>query len=188
MNIVDFEQNLSRDELDILILIYILEIHQNLFSVESLKSLKNRIESSTGESEDIANQLWQWIEIHESFEAIYISILNKFKLSSQKRSNNSVDLMGLGSIVGHVKDFLIRMIEIRENRGKVELENEALALDNQKKKLENISILLQIAKESGRSYEEIRILMASSAPSDSGIIELIRTRDKVLLSDNKTQT
>jgi hypothetical protein len=62
---------------------------------------------------------------------------------------NVKDVVGLGEVVGHVKDLLLKIIEIVSAREERRLRNEALRLDNTRK-------FLDTAKEHHLSPERLK--------------------------------
>lgn len=62
---------------------------------------------------------------------------------------NVKDVAGLGEVVGHVKDLLLKIIEIVSAREERRLRNEGLRLDNTRK-------LLDMAKEHNLSPERLK--------------------------------
>ncbi|HEX4945152.1 MAG TPA: hypothetical protein VFZ34_00635, partial [Blastocatellia bacterium] len=78
----------------------------------------------------------------------------------QYNSPGFTDLAGVGTVVGHVKDFLFRLIDYRVQARrrsleedqlaaaniKIHLENEAIRLKNAQLKLENTRQFLELAK------------------------------------------
>ena len=53
------------------------------------------------------------------------------------------DLAGIGTVVGHLKDLIIKLIERRDSRRRSNLEEERLALENERIRLENVRIPVQ---------------------------------------------
>ncbi len=94
----------------------------------------------------------------------------------QYASPGSIDLAGLGAVVGHVKDFLVRLIELASERRKRELENESMKLDNQAKRIENARLLVQLAKELGYTDAEMRKLTASVDNCQKPLLDLVETQ------------
>jgi hypothetical protein len=91
----------------------------------------------------------------------------------QYSSPGFTDLAGVGTIVGHLKDFLFRLIEYRvqarrrsleddqlaAENVKIHLENEAIRLRNAQLRLENTRQFLELAKANGFTEEEIQKLI-----------------------------
>jgi hypothetical protein len=104
------------------------------------------------------------------------------------------DLAGLGIVIGHLKDFLLRLIEYRlqsrrrileeeqmvTDNTKKNIENETLMLKNAQLRLENVRQFLALAKDNGFTEEELNKLIP---PIDRAQEILFR-----LVSDGRIQT
>jgi hypothetical protein len=91
----------------------------------------------------------------------------------QYNSPGFTDLVGMGTVVGHVKDFLFRLIDYRVHsrrrsleddhlaaqNAKINLENDAIRLKNAQLQLENARQFLELAKANGFSDTEIQKLI-----------------------------
>lgn len=91
----------------------------------------------------------------------------------QYNSPGFTDLVGMGTVVGHVKDFLFRLIDYRVHsrrrsleddhlaaqNTKINLENDAIRLKNAQLQLENARQFLELAKANGYSEAEIQKLI-----------------------------
>jgi hypothetical protein len=91
----------------------------------------------------------------------------------QFASPGITDLTGLGQVIGHVKDFLLRIIELVSQRHirraqneqstieaeKLRLENDRLRLENERVRIENARQLVGVAREAGYSEAETRQLV-----------------------------
>jgi hypothetical protein len=55
-------------------------------------------------------------------------------------------LAGIGTVIGHIKDFLLHIIEHCAQQRKRKLEEERMALDNVRLEIENEKLLLENAK------------------------------------------
>jgi hypothetical protein len=91
----------------------------------------------------------------------------------QYSSPGFTDLAGMGTVVGHIKDFLFRLIDYRvqarrrsleddhlaAENVKIHLENEAIRLKNAQLRLENTRQFLELAKTNGFTEAEIQKLM-----------------------------
>ncbi|HWW60838.1 MAG TPA: hypothetical protein VN181_05660 [Thermoanaerobaculia bacterium] len=86
------------------------------------------------------------------------------------------DLAGLGEIVGHVKDFILRAIELVVNREERALANEEHSLRNQALRLENAHRLIGIAREAGYSESDVRRLANWADERQETFVELAQTR------------
>ncbi len=71
------------------------------------------------------------------------------------------DLVGVGEIVGHVKDLLVRLIEHWSTRRQRSLENERRELENQQLQVEIAKQFVGLARELGYTKKEMRQLVSS---------------------------
>ena len=76
------------------------------------------------------------------------------------------DLAGIGVIVGHIKDFVLRLIELAASRDERRLKNRRLELDNLREQV-------QIAKELGYTDKEIRNLLGWARKRQRTVYNLI---------------
>ena len=89
-------------------------------------------------------------------------------VASQKIKNQfpiycSPDIIGVGEVVGHVKDFIFKIIDYKDSKKKKELDIEEqneniqhLRLENELKRIEIAYRYTLLAKECGYSESEIR--------------------------------
>jgi hypothetical protein len=91
----------------------------------------------------------------------------------QYNSPGFTDLVGMGTVIGHIKDFLFRLIDYRVQARrrtleddhlaaqniKVSLENDAIRLKNAQLQLENARQFLELAKANGYTDAEIQKLI-----------------------------
>lgn len=68
------------------------------------------------------------------------------------------DLAGAGEAIGHVKDFILKLIEHWVTRRQRNLENEERELKNQRLRIENCREFVQLAKDCGYTEAEPRRL------------------------------
>ena len=73
------------------------------------------------------------------------------------------DLIGIGEVIGHVKDILFKVIDVSSTKGdkeleqeKLSLENHRLWLENQEKELENMAIFSELLRKNGYNDAEIK--------------------------------
>lgn len=99
----------------------------------------------------------------------------------QFASPGFTDLAGLGTIVGHVKDFLIWLIDLCTKRRQRELENEKrklenqqIELENEKKSLENVRAYVSVARELGYTNTDMRLIVSSISDRQAKLIPLIQ--------------
>lgn len=71
-------------------------------------------------------------------------------------SPGSFDFAGIGAIVGHVKDFLLRLLEIYASTAQRKLENEERSLKNESLRIKNARDLIALARELGAPEQEMR--------------------------------
>jgi hypothetical protein len=69
------------------------------------------------------------------------------------------DLAGVGEVVGHIKDFLLKIIDLVVTRQQRDMENEERKARVQKLRIENARELVGLAKDCGYSPAEIRQLV-----------------------------
>jgi hypothetical protein len=69
------------------------------------------------------------------------------------------DLAGLGAIVGHIKDGMMRLVDIYVSRPQRKNENEERGLKNDALRIQNAREFISLAKELGYSEQEIRQLV-----------------------------
>ena len=68
------------------------------------------------------------------------------------------DLGGMGTVIGHIKDFILRLIDYRVQARRRTLEDDLIVTENAKKNLENEAILLknvQLRIENARQFLEL---------------------------------
>jgi HAMP domain-containing protein len=83
------------------------------------------------------------------------------------------DLAGIGEIVGHLKDLLVRLIEYWSTRRQRELENNRRELENQQLQVEVAKQFVGLAQELGYSKRELRQLVASVVREQKPLIQLV---------------
>ena len=83
------------------------------------------------------------------------------------------DLAGVGEIVGHVKDLLVRLIEHWLARRQRLLENERRELENQQLQVEIAKQFVGLAQEIGYTKKEMRQLVASVVRAQRPLARLI---------------
>jgi uncharacterized membrane-anchored protein YhcB (DUF1043 family) len=98
----------------------------------------------------------------------------------QFASPGFTDLAGLGTIVGHVTDFLFRLIELcttgkrrQLEDEKRELENEQTELENQKKRIENVRQFVSVARELGYTNADMRPIIRTISDKQAKLLPLI---------------
>jgi hypothetical protein len=68
------------------------------------------------------------------------------------------DLTGIGTVVGHLKEFVLKLIERRDLKRQRELSDEKAELENERIRLENIKLYVALARDVGYSDTEVRQL------------------------------
>lgn len=69
------------------------------------------------------------------------------------------DLAGVGEVIGHLKDFTLRIIELVMTRHRRRLEDERLQVEIQRMRIENAREFLRVASENNYSPSELRQLI-----------------------------
>lgn len=82
------------------------------------------------------------------------------------------DLSGLGQAMGHVKDIVTKLIDVRVGADERRIKNEILEEDRRSAALRNLREQISILKELGYSEAEIRAIVASSNPAVEKLIQL----------------
>lgn len=83
------------------------------------------------------------------------------------------DLAGIGEIVGHVKDVLVRLLDHWSTRRQRELENERRQLENNQLEIQVAKDFVGLAQELGYTKREMRRLVASVVQEQKPIVQLI---------------
>ena len=83
------------------------------------------------------------------------------------------DLAGIGEIVGHVKDFLVSIIEHCSTRRQRSLENERRALENKQLQVQIAKEFVGLAQELGYTKKEMRQLVASIVREQTPLVRLV---------------
>ncbi|MBS1807311.1 MAG: hypothetical protein JST84_03860 [Acidobacteria bacterium] len=97
------------------------------------------------------------------------------------------DLGGMGTVIGHIKDFLLRLIDYRVQSRRRALEDDLIAVENTKKTLENETIMLknvqlrienarqflELAKTNGFTEEEIKKMIPPVVQVQETLVRLV---------------
>lgn len=83
------------------------------------------------------------------------------------------DLAGIGEIIGHVKDLLIRLIEYWSTRRQRKLENERRELENKQLQVEVAKQFVGLAQELGYTKREMRQLVVAVVNEQRPLVQLI---------------
>ena len=97
------------------------------------------------------------------------------------------DLTGIGEVVGHVKDFVIRVIELVCERGKRRLDNEKSSVEIEGMRIENAKRFVALAKDCGYTEAELRRMTRWVDDRQETIIILVQSgkiQSAHMLDDN----
>lgn len=83
------------------------------------------------------------------------------------------DLAGVGTVVGHIKDFIIKLLERRDSRRQRELNDERAALENDRIRLENARNFVALGRDLGYSETDLRLLAAHVDKKQEPLVRLI---------------
>ncbi|HVT39611.1 MAG TPA: hypothetical protein VHE78_11240 [Gemmatimonadaceae bacterium] len=83
------------------------------------------------------------------------------------------DLAGIGEIIGHVKDLLVRLIEHWSTRRQRSLENEHRELENQQLQVEIAKQFVGLAQGLGYTKKEMRQLVATIVQEQRPLVHLV---------------
>ena len=87
-------------------------------------------------------------------------------------SPGHTDLSGLGQAMGHVKDIVAKLIDVRVGSEERQIKNEILEEDRKAAALRNLREQISILKELGYTEVEIRAIVASSNPAVEKLVQL----------------
>jgi len=96
------------------------------------------------------------------------------------------DLAGLGEIVGHLKDFLVKIIDVVSTKRQRELENQEREVRIERMRIENAREFVGLARECGYSEGDLRQFVSWVDNRQETFIQLVRTgkiRSVKLLTD-----
>ncbi|MBB5354007.1 hypothetical protein HNR46_004279 [Haloferula luteola] len=85
------------------------------------------------------------------------------------------DLAGLGEVIGHLKDFMIHLIDLYSNRRKRNLECDVMEAELNSKRAENAKQLIGIARELGYTKAEMRKLFLHIDKNQEALIQFVST-------------
>jgi hypothetical protein len=109
------------------------------------------------------SRLWRLFEPEERLEV----------RSVRYASPGSADLAGLGAVVGHIKDFVFKLIDRRDSRRQRELGDERAALENERIRLENARTFVALARDLGYADTDVRLLVAYVDRKQEPLVRLI---------------
>jgi hypothetical protein len=93
-------------------------------------------------------------------------------------SPGSIDLAGLGAVMGHIKDLVFKFVDRNDTKKKRHLEDERLLLENERLRIENAREFVALAMDCGYSEVEIRQLV-SRVDDVQGPIERLAAQHKL---------
>jgi hypothetical protein len=96
------------------------------------------------------SRLWKLLDPEERLEVRRINY----------GSPGVADLAGIGTVIGHIKDFIVKLIERGDSRKQRELNEERAALENDRIRLENARSFVALARDLGYTESEVRRLVA----------------------------
>jgi hypothetical protein len=100
-------------------------------------------------------------------------------------SPGSIDLVGIGAVMGHIKDLVFKLVDRKDTRRKRELEDETQSLENEKLRLQNAREFVALAKDCGYSELEIRQLVSRVSTVQDPIARLVSQRKLEDVSENE---
>lgn len=87
-------------------------------------------------------------------------------------SPGATDLAGFAGVVGHIKDFILRIVEFWGGREQRRLQNQRLEIENERMRLDNARQFVAFASELGYSQTEVRSLVLQVDQRQEGLIHL----------------
>lgn len=106
----------------------------------------------------------------------------------QYGSPGIADLAGIGTIVGHIKDFITDLINRQDSRRHRELEDERAALENDRLRIQNAADFVALAKELGFTPLDLRRMTLQVDERQEVLKRLIdekKLRDVTMLDDGQ---
>jgi len=88
-------------------------------------------------------------------------------------SPGSVDLIGIGAIVGHVKDFTLKLIDRQDSKQQRKLSEERAELENDRVRIENARSFVALARDLGYTDSELRQLVARVDEKQETLVRFI---------------
>jgi hypothetical protein len=88
-------------------------------------------------------------------------------------SPGSIDLIGIGAVVGHLKDLFLKLVERRDSKRHRELGVKRAELENEHLRLENARTYVALARDLGYSNTEIRRIVAYVDNKQEPLVQLI---------------
>ncbi|MGC8898815.1 MAG: hypothetical protein ACP5ON_11370 [Bacteroidota bacterium] len=88
-------------------------------------------------------------------------------------SPGATDLAGIGTVIGHIKDFILKLIERQDSKRQRELDQERAALENDRIRLENARNFVALARDLGYSETDLRRLVLYVDGKQGTLVRLI---------------
>jgi hypothetical protein len=88
-------------------------------------------------------------------------------------SPGNSDLSGIGQAMGHVKDIVLKLIDVRVCNDERNIKNQILEEERQAAALKNLREKISILKDLGYTESEMRAIIASSDPAIEKLTALI---------------
>jgi len=86
------------------------------------------------------------------------------------------DLAGIGVVVGHVKDFVFKLLDRQDTKRSRELDDERAALENERLRIENARNFVALASDLGYNKTDLRSLVLHVDGKQDAIIALIEQK------------
>ena len=103
---------------------------------------------------------------------LHLSKREKLKISKIDYGSPGIaDLVGVGAIVGHIKDFFLQLISLKVTTKQRDLENEERALRNDLLRVEKQEKLMEL--EEKRREVELALAIAKSTPGQMSAIRFL---------------
>ncbi len=118
------------------------------------------------------------------FDVAQLSRLNEYLEPDERlevrrlnyASPGASDLAGIGAIVGHVKDFVFKLIDRHDTRRQRELSDERAAVEIERLRIENARNFVALGRDLGLSDADMRKLAAHVDEKQEVLIRLVDQR------------
>jgi hypothetical protein len=98
-------------------------------------------------------------------------------------SPGGIDLAGIGQTVGHVKDFILKMVELRTTARERQLKDQILEQDLKAAALRNLREEIAVLKDLGYSEAEVRKIVTASRPAVEALVNLTERKQITYASE-----
>lgn len=88
-------------------------------------------------------------------------------------SPGATDLAGIGTVIGHIKDFILKLIERRNSKRQRQLDEERAALENDRIRLENARNFVALTRDLGYPETDLRRLVLHVDGKQGTLVRLI---------------